>query len=79
MAHAVVTAWDRMTSLAMLGLARHASAVGELLPDAAVKLPEGSREEGLLRCAAAVLLARLAGQRSAVAEAPVTARAASPA
>jgi hypothetical protein len=76
MVHSVVTAWDRLTSLAMLGLARHASAVDDLLPDAAVKLPEGSREEGLLRCAAAALLARLAGQRSAVAETPATARAA---
>jgi hypothetical protein len=54
-----------MASLAMLGLARHASPIEELLPDQAIKLPEGSREERLLRCAVATFVARLAGQRSA--------------
>jgi hypothetical protein len=51
----------------MLGFARHTSAIEGLLPDKSVKLPEGSLEQGLLRCAAAALLLRLAGQRSAAA------------
>lgn len=68
MAHAVLGSWDRISSLAMLGLARHPSTIEGLLPDTSVKLPEGSLEQGLLRCAAAALLLRLAGQRS-VAEA----------
>ena len=60
-------AWDRITALAMLGLGRHSPVIEELLPDAAVQLPEGSPEQGVLRCAAAALLSRLAGQRSAAA------------
>lgn len=64
MAHSASGAWDRISSLAMLGLARRSSAIEELLPDTAVKLPEGSLEQGLLRCAAAALLMQLAGRRS---------------
>lgn len=64
MAHVVLGAWDRISSLAMLGLARHSSPIEGLLPDSSVKLPEGSLEQGLLRCAAAALLLRLAGQKS---------------
>ena len=59
----------------MLGLGRQSSAIEELLPDAAVKLPEGSLEQGVLRCAAATLLTRLAGQRSAAATLKLPARA----
>jgi hypothetical protein len=76
MAHSAFGAWDRITSLAMLGLGRHSSPIEELLPDTAVKLPEGSREQCLLRCAAATLLARLAGQRSVAAAVTLPARAA---
>src|ERR1700731_4765211 len=75
MAHTVFGAWDRITSLAMLGLGRHSSAIEELLPDTTVKLPAGSLEQGVLRCAAATLLTRLAGQRSAAATLKLPARA----
>lgn len=75
MAHSALAAWDRMTSLAMLGLARHPSAIEGLLPDTSVQLPEGSLEQGLLRCAAAAVLLRLAGQRSAAAVVNVPVRA----
>jgi hypothetical protein len=64
MAHSASSAWDRTTALATLGLARHTPAIDDLLPDGAVKLPAGSLEQGVLRCAAAALLMQLAGRRS---------------
>ena len=76
MAHTVLGAWDRIRSLAMLGLARQSCAIEELLPDAAIKLPEGTLEQGVLRCAAVTLLTRLAGQRSVAVTVKLPARAA---
>jgi Family of unknown function (DUF5691) len=76
MAQSTVDTWDRITSLATLGLGRHSSAMEDLLPDPAVKLPDGTREQWLLRCAAATLLTRLAGRRSVAAAVTLPARAA---
>ena len=75
MAQSTVDAWDRIISLATLGLGRHSSAIEDLLPDAAVKLPDGTREQWMLRCAAATLLTRLAGRRSVAAAVTLPARA----
>lgn len=62
--------WDRLTSLATLGLARQGSDVPSV-PQAHVRLPAASRETTFLRTAAASLLWKLAGERIRAAEPPV--------
>ena len=67
---AAFSAWDRLIAVTTMGLARHTEELSGLLPDAAIVLPAGSREQMVLRSAAATLVWRLAGARAAPQESP---------